>query len=902
MDRPVKKGLGALADLALTFHQTQSQQGEIEKQTKILTDPAIDQKTRNAALFDRGYAYLLAEKDDLAVADFTTLIETGQETEEEHAETLYNRARAYWNLQDLPREREDLLAITQLADAPADLKSRAHIQLGYSFGELKEPEQEAFHYNAAYEVDGAPADVRYDAKIRLARAFNTQARYEQTEQLLSWLLSQEDVPHAQRIEALHSYSVALDHMDRPEDAILNYTTIIRMPEANNFDRSEAYYWRGHLLDYIERHEEAVRDFSAVLRMEGLDPWTTARALFARGCVNGKRERADEELADFTRLIELRYEPLDPRVEHYRIRAYARRGYALKQLERPEEAIADFNIVLADKNLTPYQTADALIDRGSALAMAERYSQAIDDFNAVLALADLPAESASSLVSDALWYKSLVLADLNQLNESIEVQTELLALPDISIALRLRTLNRRGYHYYRTGQPSEAQADFQFVFEHAEASAWQRSYALTFFAEICIDQGNAPLAIEHLKQAAQVEEVPTNQRARICWFEGQALALEQQHHAAIDSFTRGLAYEDVTPYMQHSLREDRAASYLALRQEQQAIADYDAAVAIDGLDGETIAGTYYSCGNAYYTLKQYETAQQHYAKVLASDEVSPELEILALYAHALCHDRTKNYAEAVEEYRQLVQRDDVVGEQEADFLYALANTHSKAKQYAQSEAIYQAVIDHEATDPVLKAKAIINSGVDFELQFRFDEALARFTEVLQHNAGPEGWRARAHCNRASCYYHLGQFELVVQETELALAEEQIEDNDYAESFFFYGTALAYLGRFDEALAQHEKTLDLEYDDVDEQAEVYLFRGITYKRMQKWDEALADFRQGIAIAKENSFQHAVGLRHLGEVLLRQGMPVEAAKALYAALALEKLSPRDTEEAQALLREIA
>lgn len=902
MDRPAKKGLSALADLALTFHQTQSQQGEIEKQTKILSDPAIDQKTRNAALFDRGYAYLLAEKDDLAVADFTTLIESGQESEEEHAETLYNRARAYWNLQDLPRERDDLLAITQVPGAPAELKSRAHIQLGYSFGELKEPEQEAFHYNAAYEVAGAPADVRYDAKIRLARAYNAQAHYEQTEQLLSWLLSQQDVPHAQRIEALHSYSVALDHLDRPEDAILNYTTIIRMPEANNFDRSEAYYWRGHLFDYVDRYEEAVRDFSAVLRMEGIDPGTMARALFARGCVYGKQERTDDELADFTRLIELHCEPLDPRVEHYRIRAYARRGYALKQSERPEEAIADFDIVLADENLTPYQTADALIDRGSALAMAERYGQAIDDFNAVLAITNIPPDSASSLVSDALWYKSLVLADINQLQESVEVQTELLALTDITLALRLKTLNRRGYHYYRLGQPTDAQTDFQFVFEHAEASDWQRAYALTFFAEICIDQGNAPEALEHLKRAAQVEEIPNNQRARICWFEGQALAIQQQHQSAIESFTRGLDYEDVTPYMQHSLLEDRAASYLAIGQDLQAIADFDAAGSVPGIDGETIAGTYYSCGNAYYSLKQYDTAQQQYAQVLASDEASPELEILALYAHALCHDRTERYTAAIEEYRQLVQREDVVGEQEADFLYALANTYSKAKQYDQSEAIYQSVIDHDAADPILQAKVLINSGVDFGLQFRFEEALARFTEVLAHNQGPEGWCARAHCNKASCYYHIGQFERVIEETEVALAEEHIEDNDYAESFFFYGTALAYLGRFDEALAQHEKTLTLEYDDIDEQAEVFLFRGITYKLMQKWDEALADFRRGIDIAKENSFQHAVGLRHQGEVLLRQGKPEEAAKALNAALALEKLSPRDTKEAQALLRKIA
>ncbi|RCS54252.1 hypothetical protein DTL42_03655 [Bremerella cremea] len=901
MDRPAKKGLGGLADLALTFHQTQAQEGEIEKQTKILSDPAIDQKTRNMALFDRGFAYLLAEKNELAVADFTTLVESGQETEEEHAETLYNRARAFWHLNELARERDDLLAVTRLSAAPADLVARAHVQLGYSFGELEDAEQEAFHYNAAYEIEGASAEVRYDAKIRLARAYNAQSRFEDSEQILTALLAHEDIPPAQHVEALYYSAIVFDRLERPAEAILSYTAIIRLPEANNFDRSEAYYWRGHLYDRLERHEEAIRDFSAILRMEGLDPWTFTRTLYSRSSAYERLERTQEEIADLTRLIEFRYEPLDQRVEQYRVRAYSRRGYALKGSEQIDAALADFDYVLSQPEITPFQKADTLIDRGSTLAMADRFDEALGDLNKLLAMTDLPAESAAGLRSDALWYKALVLADMNRLAEALETLTELLAIDDTAPGLHLKALNRRGYHYYQLNRLDEAQADFQTVFEHAEATTGQRAYALTFFAEIDIDQGKPSQAREALTRVEQIDDIPDNHRARVCLLQGKAFEQEDEHTSAIEAYSRGLAFADVTPYTRSNLFEARADAYLVLEQEEAVITDYESALAVADLDSETFTSTLYSFGNAYYSLKKYDKAQACYRQTIDSPDIWPDLLHKALYAHALCYDRLEQYDQAVAEYHKLIAREDIVDEQEAEYLYSLAHTYGKAKDYEQSNTEYQKVIDHPATDPILKAKSIINSGIDFNRQFLGDQALARFAEVLAHNQGPDGWFARTHYQIASCYYYLGDFKRVIEEIEIVHAQEHIEDVDYAESFFFYGVALASQGRFEEALAQHEKTLTLEYEDVDEQAEVFLFRGITYKLMQKWDEALADYAQAIEIAKPDSYQHAVALRHQGEVLLRQGQKEAALKSLQTALAFDKLSPRDTSEANALLQEL-
>lgn len=167
-----------------------------------------------------------------------------------------------------------------------------------------------------------------------------------------------------RINRANAYGILREHHKALADleAVLNENLSVD-------DRAEALSLRGRTNAQLHRDEQAEHDLTAALRLKPRH--RSARTW--RSKVRLVNEQWAQCLADCTELIEL-IEPPDAA-------DFWRRGVCYENLERPEEALADFNRAIdASPNLWRAFLSRALLHHDAA-----RYVEAIADFSAVLKL-------------------------------------------------------------------------------------------------------------------------------------------------------------------------------------------------------------------------------------------------------------------------------------------------------------------------------------------------------------------------------------------------------------------------------------------------------------------------------------------------------------------------------------
>jgi tetratricopeptide (TPR) repeat protein len=231
-----------------------------------------------------------------------------------------------------------------------------------------------------------------------------------------------------------------------------------------------------------RYSEVAKMFSALLEQTELEaPWRAA-ALTSRGVTYFQMERYEEALADFTRIIELAPDELNPDDVLY----FAIRGEIYLRMERYEEALADFDQAI---ELKP-DDAWAIADRGETCIQMERYEEALADLNQAI---ELDPDYAWAFVCRGVTHRLMgryeeALADFNR---AIELDPNDWYLYD------------RALTHQALGQTDQAQADLTAAIQRAQEvyeekpQNWQNTFNLALYH---LAAGEAEEA-ERLYQAA-----------------------------------------------------------------------------------------------------------------------------------------------------------------------------------------------------------------------------------------------------------------------------------------------------------------------------------------------------------------------------------------------------------------
>ena len=263
--------------------------------------------------------------------------------------------------------------------------------------------------------------------------------------------------------------------------------------------------------------------------------------------------------------------------------------------------------------------------------------------------------------------------------------------------------------------------------------------------------------------------------------------------------------------------NRGLTYDALQRYDEALRDYDQAIALN----PNLAQTYSNRSNTYQALQRYDEALRDCDQAIALDPNYAK----AYNNRGNTYQALRRYDEALHDYEQAV----ALNPNYADAYSNRGTTYQALQRYDEALRDYDQAI---ALNPNF-ALAYVGRGLTYHNLQRYDEALRDFDQAIVLNP-----------NLAQAYYNRGTTYRVLQRNDEALHDydQAIAMNpNYADAYFYRGVIYHNLQRYDEALRNFSRAIELDSN----LALTYYNRGTTYADLQRYDEALRDYDQAIKL---------------------------------------------------------
>lgn len=187
---------------------------------------------------------------------------------------------------------------------------------------------------------------------------------------------------------------------------------------------------------------------------------------------------------------------------------SRRGTPQKAREAARaEAIARFREVTQLADATPAQRIDGHLRAIQSLKMARKSEQVTEHRHALLKIPELPAdERAEQFLRLALESKHK--------NEAKQFYELALALDGLSPDKRANLLRSAAYHYRANSDNSRARELYLQILNLSGAERSHRPVALSYLAELEIQEDNMDKALDYASQLSSLELVSTYQHGRL----------------------------------------------------------------------------------------------------------------------------------------------------------------------------------------------------------------------------------------------------------------------------------------------------------------------------------------------------------------------------------------------------
>ena len=749
----------------------------------------------------RGRAYFELAEFEYVVQDLTEYLRDGIADQQapqpalHQAEAYLLRGKAYLLLQDYDQARVDFDAAVQLAPDTTE----AHLGRGVALFHLGEYEQAQQALSAA-----------------------TASGPEQEKFAIQYLTDLINLDPQSRTAALAYYTRAqVYHARGDKDSLLLARADLDAAIALQLDTAEVYRSRAQIDFTLQDYPAAITDYTTALVQDGAE----LEDYYWRGRAYYELEEFENAVQDFTLYLQGDIaQQQAPQPTQRQVEVYLLRGNAYPSLGDYEQAKADFAaaVSLAADDSTK---AQAYWGQAKALFHLGEYLQATDSLEEAILLDETQHERA-------IEYFSQLIASQPQASEAAAayfMRARLLSSdgsPE-NIASALEDLGR------------SVQADPTFVWSHF------------LRAIIYLEQGDYEQAIAGF--TAAIKNDPTNpdfyvRRARL-------YAEIGNHTSAIADYTAALENNFRDPAFVY---QDRGISRYQLQEYGPALADFDAALALE----PNLAQSHLYRGLTYFQQGVYSQAMESLSIAIRTEPLwgtalgeldriveagrDPTVLAWAYYTRGRVHLLREDEASlqcALDDLTEAIQHDPTF----TDAYYWRGLAHFQQENYQQAISDFDQALEQDATLVV----AYYRRGLarfqladydgtlgDLTTASRLDpnlaaQAIVYFKTLIEEATPDDPATAPAYYIRGRLYQARGDEEgqlLALEDLTIAI----LRDPTFGRAYYDRGLFYTRLNAHAQAIADFTGSIELEYNV----ARAYYYRGLAQAQLDDPEAAIAD----------------------------------------------------------------
>jgi tetratricopeptide (TPR) repeat protein len=287
----IESGDGFKGTLAMTLCSeidSKISDGDFETAEKLIkelefADPSsaksasIDQAT---ARLRRGVKYHQQGDFELALSDYSAVVEMSGASVELRAKALFNRGVTYGKQGDIERQLSNYSSVVEMPDAPVEMRAKSLLYRGVAYGKQGDFERELSDLSAVVEMANVPMELRACALCFRGFTYGRQRDFERELADYSAVVEMPDAPVDLRALALSIRGISYEQQGEIDRALMDYSAVIAMPDAPVNDSASARFARAVANRRTKHFKESVADFEAFVAIPSISPKQRTEGLFA----------------------------------------------------------------------------------------------------------------------------------------------------------------------------------------------------------------------------------------------------------------------------------------------------------------------------------------------------------------------------------------------------------------------------------------------------------------------------------------------------------------------------------------------------------------------------------------------------------------------------------------------
>lgn len=212
------------------------------------------------------------------------------------------RGKSYNQQGDIELAISDYSAVVEMPDAPVELMAKALFNRGVSYEQQGDIERAFMDYSAVIAMPDAPLFRRAIALVSRGRWYDQKGDIERALSDFSAVVEMANVPVVLRAWALYLRGITYCQQGDIERELSDYSAVVGMPDAPVYLTALALDIRGFSYELQGDIDRALMDYSAVIAMPDAPVNGRARALLARAVANRRAKHFKESVADFEAFV------------------------------------------------------------------------------------------------------------------------------------------------------------------------------------------------------------------------------------------------------------------------------------------------------------------------------------------------------------------------------------------------------------------------------------------------------------------------------------------------------------------------------------------------------------------------------------------------------------------------
>ncbi len=493
--------------------------------------------------------------------------------------------------------------------------------------------------------------------------------------------------------------------------------------------------------------------------------------------------------------------------------YFRRGSVLKNLQRYDEAIADYN-----ESLKLQPTPEAYKYKGDVYLELEQYQAAIDQYNRAKKLStnewfntdiDNQIGRAYNQLGD---YQSAIAI----LSETIEKKPQGVTESNL--------YGNRGIAYAKLKNYQAALADYNSALESYESYLGYLTRSLLYYELNDVKQGDRDFAkgLELLKEGLK-RPLSYDDESNL-----QILATDFKNAGKPEAAQK---IPGLISYSKAGIEYNKASDLLQSEKYREAIKFFTKAINID----PQLHYSYFSRGVAYYKLKEYRLALKDFNQGI---KINPK-HANSYFGRSVIYREFKNYQKAL-----------------IDSNKAIALDPKSAGNYSIRGGIYYRLKQPEKAKQDWQKSAELYDKYGYEQETSLKAEIEKLQQEAQKAQQENDWesyhRTKEALKQFQIFYYLKQADQLRFTAQLAEQQKAIDfytkvielEPQNVEVHISRAHLYRQTKNYQKAIDDFNKVIELEPQNVT----AYLRRGGVYRQTKNYQKAIDDFNKVIAINQE------------------------------------------------------